>query len=745
MLLLGGVLLALWTPGPWQHGLTLLLLGTAPLLLCLPRARVGLLLLLGSLHAQHAANSVRAPAIQMADRVLIEARIDSIPAATDSGWQFDAWVSFPRQPAWPAQRARLTLPRVKSAPHAGETWQFAAQFVAAAGPEQARALLRDHVSSMARVTDSSMNRRLRMAPWSLDGLRANVAAHIIARVADPAAAALLAALAVGATGDVTTQQWRVFNATGLTHLVAISGMHVTFFAMLSMGMARLLWRRLPTPSRVRRELFAAAVGIVLALGYALLSGFSVPAQRTVVMLTAFLLVRECARAAGPAWSVAAALTVVLLFDPLAALSAGFWLSFMAVAAIVLIAGARMQPAATLRAALQTQWLVTLALLPATIAIFGSFSAVGMLANALAIPTFTFLLVPPILIATAGYLLPGSSAQWCADQLVDLAAAVASALWPFLTFCAELPAAVWPAMPLASWYLLILPALLLALSPVSRSLRVIALCAVFTVFLPQSPRPAVGELWVDVLDVGASSAVMLRTTHRLLLYGTGEKFGSAGRSFDSRVLPQLRRSGYRALDLWVTSSLGRDVQAALLRGAAQLQLHRIEVRAEPRPPPELNACTPRAWRWDGIEFQVAPQRGPRGCLLYARAGGRWLELAADAGRASVAADTAAPPAAVLLLPRTASAAAQRSAGNHSLLLASLSSSEWESPAWLGLRQRWARDGAVILATAAGGHIRLRMLADGRVRRRSLLQPALGRLQDVAAALFGYDSRPCGNLC
>jgi hypothetical protein len=275
--------------------------------------------------------------------------------------------------------------------------------------------------------------------------------------------------------------------------------------------------------------------------------------------------------------------------------------------------------------------------------------------------------------------------------------------------------------------------------VSRGLRVAALCALFSVFLLRSPRPAVGELWVDVLEVGASSAVVLRTAHRLLLYGTGEKFGSAGRSFDSRVLPLLRGSGYPQLDLWVTGGIGRDVQAALLRGAALLPVHRVEIPGQD-PPPELGHCSARAWRWDQVDFRIAPHSG-RGCLLYARAGGRWLELAADTGRASDSEPQAATTAAVLLLPRAASAAAQRKPVASTLLLASVSSTEWESAAWQRLRQQWARDGVAVLATAAGGSIRLRVLADGRVRKAS----ALGRLQDVVATLFGYDSRPCGNWC
>ncbi|MEO6081062.1 MAG: ComEC/Rec2 family competence protein [Steroidobacteraceae bacterium] len=736
LLLLGGVLLALWVPPFLRQPLFWLLVAAVPLLLYRANLRIGLLLVGGFLYAQQVAHAVQAPAVVSTDRQLIQAQISSIPSQDGSGWRFDAQVSFPRQPQLRPQRVRLTMPAAAATPRLGETWQFAAQFSAPPSAMQARALLRDQVSSMARVVPGPLNHREAGATWSIDQLRARVAARIDARVADPSAAALLAALAVGATGEVSAQQWRVFNATGITHLVAISGMHVTFFALLSMVLARVLWRRIPLLAGLRREVFAAATGVVLALAYALLSGFSVPAQRTVVMLAAFLLLRECARASRPAWSVAAALTVVLLYDPLAALSAGFWLSFAAVAAIVLLAGARMQQAAPLRAATHVQGVVTLALLPATLAIFGSFSAVGVLANALAIPVFTFLLVPPVLLATLGYLLPGAAAQWCADQLVSLASVVASWLWPVLARCAEVAGAVWTAQVPTAWYLLALPALLLALTPVTRGLRCVALAALCSVFLLREPRPARGELWLDMLDVGASSAVLLRTEQHLLLYGTGEKFGSAGRSFDSQVLPQLRRSGYPALDLWLAGSLGRNVQAALVRAAALLPLRRVEIAAGPAPP-ELAVCTPRNWRWDGIEFSLASRASVKGCVLQAAIGGHWVELASESGRV----DGAKPPlrevdARLLLLPRAASAAAQRKPALDTLLLASVSQSEWQSASWLQLRRKWASDGFVVLATAAEGSVRLRISADGRVHRPM----TAGRLQEVVATVFGYHARP-----
>jgi competence protein ComEC len=708
LLLLAGVLLALWMPPSLLRPLLWLLLAVAPVLALRRGSRVGLLLVGGFLYANWVAHSIADPAVTDTERQLVLAHVESIPAKDDAGWRFDATVSFPRQPQLPPQRVRLSMPEAAPAPRLGETWQLALQFSAPPSTRQARALLRDHISSMARVIKGPLNRREADSTWSIDQLRAQVAARIDARVADPAAAALLAALAVGATGDVSSRQWQVFNATGITHLVAISGMHVTFFAMISMALARFFWRRIPPLARqLRREVFAAATGVLLALAYALLSGFSVPAQRTVVMLAAFLLVRECARATRPAWSVGAALTLVLLYDPMAALSAGFWLSFAAVASIVLVAGARLQPAAPLHAAIHVQLLVTLALLPATLAIFGSFSAVGMLANALAIPVFTFLLVPPVLLATLGFLIPVEAAHWCANQLVDLAATAALVLWPVLTRCAEWAGAMWYAAAPVSWYFVALPALLLALAPLTRRLRMVALASLCAVFLLREPRPGAGELWLDVLDVGASSAVLLRTRDHLLLYGTSEKFGSRGRSFESQVLPQLRRVGYQSVDLWLPGSLGRDVQAALARAAALMPLKRIELAPGSRPPPELVSCQPRSWKWDGVEFSIVVHPSIKGCILRAVVNGHHVELASETGRGD-GSPPAADTAQLLLLPRAAGAAAMRRPGPDTLLLASVSQSEWESAGWLRLRRQWAGMGMAMLATAVEGSVHLRMM-------------------------------------
>jgi competence protein ComEC len=403
-------------------------------------------------------------------------------------------------------------------------------------------------------------------------------------------------------------------------------MHVTFFAMLCMAGARRLWPWLAAwPGMPARERFAAGVGIAMALCYALLSGFSVPAQRTVLMLAAWLVARECRRCSRPAWSVAVALVAVLLFDPLSALSAGFWLSFVAVAAIVLLEGARLAPAPALRAAVRVQWLVSMVLLPLTVLIFDSFSAVGLLANALAIPVFTLVLVPLVLLATAGYLIPGSLAHWCADQLVNLATLVAQWLWPMLSWCADLPGALWRVQAPASWLLLAIPAALFTVLPLARAIRLLGLGLLVSVFLLRQPRPAAGELWIDVPDAGRSGAILLRTRDSLLLWGTGESFGARGRAFARHVQPLLRASGYPALDYWIPGTLSRDAQVAIASGVASLQVNRILLPPARGVPPEMQPCDAANWQSAGIGFELRPAADGRSCLLRASAGSHAIQL------------------------------------------------------------------------------------------------------------------------
>ncbi len=239
--------------------------------------------------------------------------------------------------------------------------------------------------------------------------RERVRARILAALADAPYAGVIVALTIGEQRAIPEAQWRVFNRTGIGHLISISGLHVTVFASIAGGLALALARRsVALTTRIPARRVAAGVGIVFALGYVLLAGAQVPAVRTLLMLAVAAVGIIVARpgSAGVVWLWA--LAVVLIWDPWAGLTPGFWLSFGAVG-ILLYAGAGRLTSAppaslvartwkALQAAGHTQAVVTVALVPGTLALFQQVSLVSPLANALAIPIVTFAVVPLALTA-----------------------------------------------------------------------------------------------------------------------------------------------------------------------------------------------------------------------------------------------------------------------------------------------------------------------------------------------------------
>ena len=94
------------------------------------------------------------------------------------------------------------------------------------------------------------------------------------------------ALSIGEQSALRPELWQAFRPLGLTHLVSISGLHVTMVAVLAGWLVKLIFRRLPwIPAKPRVWILAG--GAAGALFYALLAGFSVPTQRSVLMLAAF--------------------------------------------------------------------------------------------------------------------------------------------------------------------------------------------------------------------------------------------------------------------------------------------------------------------------------------------------------------------------------------------------------------------------------------------------------------------------
>ena len=611
-------------------------------------AAVGLGLLLSSSLARHEL-ACRWPPERDAERELLRLRVASVPVVERGGIAFDAEVIGGGAAIGRVRVRWNTVPLPLSRwPRAGEQWQLLLRLAAPratrnpGAPDRERQLFRDRIHALAAVVPSRLNLRLGPARPGLLPLRESIVQLIQLRVADRDAAALIAALAVGVTGQLSAEQWRVFNATGTTHLVAISGMHVTLFAWICAGGARRLWSRWPGRPRLLRDSVAAAAGICAAVAYAMLAGFEVPAQRTCVMLTIWWLVRLSERRITASATIGIALGAVLLLDPLAPLSVGFWLSFVAVAALLAlgpltIAAKRRESRLAalwqrLGAATAGQWMLGLCLAPLTLAVFGSLSVAGALVNLAAIPLFSFALVPVILLATVSLHLAAPLAALClqlARQLHDVA-------WPLLRWAADWPGAQWFASPSALWFIcaaVLLPALLLPLAPRVRLLS--ALLAVPLLFSgPEPPRQ--GHWRAQVLDAGDGSAVLLQTRRHTLVYDTGDLYGSRGAFALGTALPALRASRASRVDLLLISR----ANAYRIAGAAQL-LSAGSVAAVysggewAGSPPGVQRCPEhKAWTWDGVELRLYAPRIPLApgisetgaCALRVRAAGGRLLLA-----------------------------------------------------------------------------------------------------------------------
>lgn len=443
-------------------------------------------------------------------------------------------------------------------------------------------------------------------------------------------AGVLIALAVGDQRSITQAQWDLFRHTAVGHLVAISGLHVSLVAVFAGGLAAWGWRRCPALLlRQPARRVGALVGLLAAAAYALLAGLGLPAQRALLMLTAAALALSTGRDPPPSHVLSLALLVVLVVDPWAVLSAGFWLSFGAVAVILWVLSGRAAPRSGLRTAVRVQLAITLALTPLLFALFGAFSLVGPFANAVAIPLVSFVIAPLVL---AAILVPWPPLLW-------LAHAVADWMMTALGWFASLPVALWhgPAAPLALIVAAVVATLWLLL-PRGTPAKPVAALAILPMLLWTPPRPEPGAFEATVLDVGQGLAVHVRTARHDLLYDAGPAYGTAADAGERVVVPYLRSVGVRALDAAVFSHGDRDHVGGAPSVFAALPVARVWVGAGAEPerlaahPVTAEPCVAgSSWEWDGVRFGFLHPETPAGASRQRNEGSCVLRIEADGGR------------------------------------------------------------------------------------------------------------------
>jgi competence protein ComEC len=450
--------------------------------------------------------------------------------------------------------------------------------------------------------------------------------------ADARYVGVLVALVMGDQNAIDQEDWQVFNATGIGHLISISGLHVTMLAGVGASIAGIVWRRRGLPLLMPVSKVAAATGFITAFVYAWLAGFQIPAQRTMYMVgvVAFALWTGRSPRSFDIWWWALAL--VLLIDPMAPYTPGFWLSFGAVAAILYAmkdsAGLLGIPTGkelethwsvrcrqALKEACRVQAVVTIALFPITLFWFYQVSVVSPLANAFAIPLVSYVVTP---LAIAGALLPAMIGKWL---LIPAHAAMEYLAILLEWFASWKWAVIWSSQP--SWWFLLFSCagIVYAIRPgpirENSLLRTIALIPSLLLFtsLSNFSNSLIdqGAFQATVLDIGQGTAVLVETANRRLLYDTGPIQGTKDDAGMRTILPYLRGRGIMQIDRMVIShsdsdhvggaaSLLKHITFDSMMGSLPINNPLLEnLRA--RKISNLPCRHGQRWNWDGVDFLI----------------------------------------------------------------------------------------------------------------------------------------------
>ncbi|HZF15649.1 MAG TPA: DNA internalization-related competence protein ComEC/Rec2 [Steroidobacteraceae bacterium] len=545
---------------------------------------------------------------------LVSGEISSVPEADAGHVSFDLDLLDAPPPIGNLRRLRLAWYEAGVHVAAGERWRILVKLRHAHGLRNPGdhdfegRLFDEGVDATGYVLRCPCNARLQAANWRSPILRAReaIALRIAAELPPHSPfVGILQDLAVGLDDRVAPEQWRIFSATGTTHLMAISGFHVAGVALLAIWLVRVSWRTVGSGNRARSDI-ESAVGLAAATGYALLAGLSVPTQRTLVTLACVLLARMHRRATAVWNLVGLALFAVLLLDPFATLSAGFWLSFATVAGILFALEGRSGRRSQWRELLPAQLAATLCLLPLTLALFGTVSLLSPLINLLAIPIFSLVLVPAILLGVALLAVPGGLAGlWF--SLIERAVAL---VWPAFAALAGAPLAQMHVAARPFWTLALLGlGALWVLVPwplVVRALGIaFALPAVFWRPLP----PAAGGYEFTVLDVGQGLAVFVATREHSLLFDTGPVARSGRAAAEFSVVPFLEQRGIAHLDLLILSHGDRDHVGGAPAVRAAVRVDRALVGGLRRGGVFEPCIAGQSWTWDGVRFEFLHPPAP----------------------------------------------------------------------------------------------------------------------------------------
>ena len=499
--------------------------------------------------------------------------------------------------------------------HAGQRWQFTVRLKRPHSTYNPHGFdfeawaLAENIRATGTIKSKSGYKKLQNFVWRPtyfnEYCREKIGNRISQTLANKPYAGILRALVIGDDSQISAADWNVYLRTGTSHLVSISGLHITMLAGLAFACIAFVWRRLPSlVLRLPTRQAATIGGMLVAIIYACLAGLSVPTQRTLFMLMAFAAALLLGKKVPISRVLAIALIVVVLIDPWAVSAPGFWLSFGAIALISYVSVSRMSTGHWLHEAVNTQWAVTIGLLPLLIVMFGQASIISPIANAFAIPLISLIIVP---LAILGAIIP-------IDFILNCAHWVMQGCMYGLNWLAATPMATWSQAAAPSWAIILaIFGVLWLLLPRGFPQRWLGFILLLPMLIVHPQRPNIGEMKVTILDIGQGLSVLIQTKNHTLLYDAGPSYSAQSDAGSKIIVPFLRSEGITTLDGMVISHNDSDHSGGAASVLAQVPVHWLASsfvlpqsmlpQTLAKMPKQLRCIAGQQWTWDAVNFEV----------------------------------------------------------------------------------------------------------------------------------------------
>ncbi|MDF2939878.1 MAG: internalization-related competence protein ComEC/Rec2 [Gammaproteobacteria bacterium] len=415
---------------------------------------------------------------------------------------------------------------------------------------------------------------------------------------------VMIALVLGDKSGLSSKAWQILVNSGTSYFVVISGLHIALLAGIIFLFLRWVWPIVPNLALIIPAQKAAGIaGLIAALIYSMLAGFTVPTQRAFITITVLGLARLLERNISSYRAWFAALCIVLLWDPLSVYEVGFWLSFLAVWFLLFTYMGRIGPPRLWHKWVYPQWVIFWGILPISLLYFQQVSMVSLITNIIAIPMMMLLIIPGALFGTLMlFIWPSLGAL-----ILHYSSLIMDILWWILQYFAtrEWWGLYLPEPSILLTALGILGAVLI-LSPKAVPARWLGLIFLLPLFIGLHKAPDLGQAEVQQLNVPDGKLLVIRTTKHIWVDQVNSNNREAYKVAREILLPYLRSEGINKIDLWVIDSPNPVNLKTFSQVLTGIKVNLFEAKhfknAVGFP---VKFCSPNEiWQWDGVSFSLS---------------------------------------------------------------------------------------------------------------------------------------------